>query len=58
MHHPSQEQPAVQKQITITPFQFTPNGVPGDVLQSYNYVNGSWVLEPWNPAVDGRTRYR
>ena len=36
-----------RKQVTITPFQFTENGVPGDVLYSYNFVNGQWVLEPW-----------
>ena len=36
-----------RKQVTITPFQFTENGVPGDILQSYQYVNGTWVLEPW-----------
>ena len=30
-----------RKQMTMTPFKFTPNGVPGDILQTYKYVNGA-----------------
>lgn len=42
-----------KEQVTITPFQFTPNGVAGDVLESYKYVDGQWVMSAWDPTVDG-----
>lgn len=41
------------QQVSVTPFQFTPYGPSGTVLQSYKYVSGEWLLTSWDSGVDG-----
>ena len=47
LHRPGQEQPAVQEADHDHAVQVHPERRAGDVLQSYKYVNGKWVLAPW-----------